>query len=265
MELAGKVVVVTGGASGLGAAITHAFSAAGADVIFCDLNAEAVCAVSAETGALGFCVDVTSETEIGRLCDSVYERRGVIDLWISNAGGSQARTLDSSDAQWEAEWKLNVLSHIYATRAVLPRMLLRGEGYLMQVASSVALAIQPDAIGYSATKRAALAVNEWISLAYRRRGIHVSVFCPQGMKTPMLFSGLESGQVASRMSLPEARSTDDAVSALIEGIRRERFLILLQERPLLEYRRKADDYDQWMEDRIDEYQEVANLIALERS
>ena len=136
---------------------------------------------------------------------------------------------------------------------------------LLQVASSVGLAIQPDALGYSATKRAAVAVNEWLALKYRREGINVSVFCPQGMKTPMLFAGLEAGSVASRMSLPEARSPEDAVDAVVEGLRKEQFLILLQERPLNEYRSKAVDYDKWMDDRIDEYLGVAALIASERN
>jgi NAD(P)-dependent dehydrogenase (short-subunit alcohol dehydrogenase family) len=264
MELEGKNVVVTGGASGLGEVMTRRFQAAGANVVFCDLDEAAIERVAAATSTVGLRTDVTVEADIRLLAQAAIRQMGQIDLWVSNAGGSIARPLDATDAQWEAEWKLNVLSHVYAARTVLPAMLERGQGYLLQVASSVGLAIQPDAIGYSATKRAAVAVNEWLSLRYRRQGIHVSVFCPQGMTTPMLFAGLDAGQVASRMSLPEARSPEDAVDAVIEGLRMERFLILLQDRPLDEYRRKAVDYDLWMEDRIDEYLGVAAVIASER-
>src|SRR5665647_370841 len=265
MELDSKVVVVTGGARGLGEVMTRRFSAAGAQVVFCDLDPEAIDRVAAEASATGLRADVTVEAEVRAVHDEAVDRLGQIDLWVSIAGGSVAKTLESSDTECEAEWKLNVLSHVYAARAVLPAMLKRGEGYLLQVASSVGLAIQPDALGYSATKRAAVAVNEWLALKYRREGINVSVFCPQGMKTPMLFAGLEAGSVASRMSLPEARSPEDAVDAVVEGLRKEQFLILLQERPLNEYRSKAVDYDKWMDDRIDEYLGVAALIASERN
>lgn len=258
MDLEGRVAVVTGAAGGLGLALAQRFAADGARLVLCDLDGAGVHEAADAVGALGVGADVTSETDVRELVGVAEAELGPVDLFCSNAGGGAGRDLHAGDEEWERGWKLNVLSHVYAARSVLPSMLDRGDGYLLQVVSSVALAIQPDALGYSATKRAALAVNEWLAIRYRPRGIGVSAFCPQGMLTPMLLRGLEQGTPSARIAAREAVTPEEAADAVALGIRDERFLILAQQRPLDELRRKGEDYDAWIRERSEEYLTEAN-------
>lgn len=262
MDLDGKVVVVTGGAGGLGRALAERFAAEGARLFLCDLDGDGARDAAAAVGGIGVRADVTVEADVRRLVTTAHDELGPVDLFCSNAGGAAGRDLDATDEEWERGWKLNVLSHVYAARAVLPVMLDRGSGYLLQVVSSVALAIQPDRLGYSATKRAALAVNEWLAIRYGHRGIRVSAFCPQGMLTPMLLQGLERGSASARIAAREAVTPAEAADAVARGVREERFLILAQQRPLDELRRKGDDYDAWVRERAEEY--FAELDAIDR-
>lgn len=253
MELDGKVVVITGAAGGLGQALAERFSELGARLVLCDLDGDQVSDVAARHSGIGLTADVTVEDDVRRVVATAAAEMGPVDLLCSNAGGASGRDLDAADDQWERGWKLNVLSHVYGARAVLPSMVERRSGYLLQVVSSVALAIQPDRLGYSATKRAALAVNEWLAIRYGHLGIQVSAFCPQGMTTPMLLRGLERGSPTARIAAREAVSPYEAADAVARGVEEERFLILAQRRPLEELRRKGENYDAWIAERAAEY------------
>lgn len=188
MRLDGKVAVVTGSGNGIGAAIARRFAAEGAKVVVTDIEPEAVERVSDEIGAPGIAVDITVEANVRAVAELARKTYGEVDVWLSNAGLAGRRDPESlqDDATWDVMWRLHVLSHLYAARAVLPSMLERGDGYLLQTASSVAFATQPDKLAYSVTKHGALSLSEWLAVHYRPRGIKVSCFCPGPMLTRML-------------------------------------------------------------------------------
>jgi NAD(P)-dependent dehydrogenase (short-subunit alcohol dehydrogenase family) len=174
MDLAGKVAVVTGAGNGIGEAIARRFAAEGVNVVVTDIDAAAVERVAAEIGAVGIPADVTNETHVLAIVAAAEKDLGPIDIWHSNAGvaGPRAPGELPDDPLWDRMWRLHVMSHVYAARAVLPSMVQRGNGYLLQTASSIALSTQVDKAAYAVTKRAALALSEWLALNYRPKGIN---------------------------------------------------------------------------------------------
>src|SRR5829696_2005292 len=187
MELQGRRAVVTGGASGIGRGLAEAFVAAGAaEVVIADLGAERVEAVAAEIGATGVAVDVGSERELTALIAEL-ERRAPVDLFCSNAGiNGAAGGPEVADEDWDRIWRINVMAHVWAARALLPGMLARGEGYLLNTASAAGLLTNPGLLPYSVTKHAAVAVAEWLAITYGDDGIRVSCLCPQLVDTPLV-------------------------------------------------------------------------------
>ena len=169
---------------------------------------------------------------------------GAIDLFCSNAGiGGGSGGIDTSDADWEHTWRVNVMAHVYAARAVLPGMLERGSGYLLQTASAAGLLTQIGSAPYAVTKHAAVAFAEWLAVTYGDRGIRVSCLCPQGVRTPML----DSASARVRGLLDESAIEPDAVAdAVIAGLADERFLILPHPEVAEYVRRKAADHDRWL-------------------
>jgi NAD(P)-dependent dehydrogenase (short-subunit alcohol dehydrogenase family) len=254
MELRHKVVVVTGGAGGIGAAMARRFAAEGAGaVVLADLDEAGAAAVADEVGragATGVAVhtDVAAEPEVRSLVGGVLERFGRIDLLCSNAGVAAGRGLDASDDDWERAWTVNVLAHVYAARAALPAMLERGEGYLLQTCSAAGLLTNPGDAPYTLTKHAAVAFAEWLSVTYGGAGIRVSALCPQGVRTPMLLGGLDAG-VPAAMAVAAAGGLlepEEVADAVVEGLAAERFLILPHPEVATYLRNKATDPDRWL-------------------
>jgi NAD(P)-dependent dehydrogenase (short-subunit alcohol dehydrogenase family) len=244
MVVRGKVVIVTGGARGIGAALCRRFAREGAAaVVVADFDPSAM-DVATEVGGLGLPVDVSLEADVIRLVHTTLDVFGRIDLLCSNAGISVEGTLETaSDADWERIWRVNVMSHVYAARAVLPSMLAAGGGYLLQTASAAGLLTQIGSAPYAVTKHAAVAFAEWLSVTYGDRGIGVSCLCPQGVRTQML----ERSPEAVRALLgAEALEADAVADSVIEGLADERFLILPNPQVAEFVRRKADDYDRWL-------------------
>lgn len=232
MELAGKHVVVTGAASGIGRACATRFAAEGARVVVADLDGERAQAVAAEIDAIGVRTDVSSEAEIGALIARAREQGGPIDLFFSNAGvpGPPGGPSQADDAGLQLAWDVNVMAHIRAARALLPAMLERGEGYLLSTASAAGLLTQLSALGYSVTKHAAVAVAEWLSITYADDGIKVSCLCPQGVRTPMLDLALSEDPIGSAPLVAGGLlDPDDVAATVVAGIGEERFLILPHE------------------------------------
>ena len=197
MKIQDKVVVVTGGANGIGRALCRRFAAEGArGVVVADLDTEGAATVAKEIGGLAVTTNVSSEADIVRLVAQTIEAFGPIDLFCSNAGiGGVAGGVEVSNDVWQQIWDVNVMAHIYAARAVLPGMLARGAGYLLHTASAAGLLTQVDAAPYSVTKHAAVAFAEWLSIAHGDAGIKVSCLCPQGVRTQMLLgAGWRAGE-----------------------------------------------------------------------
>jgi len=245
MQLGNKVVVVTGSGNGIGEAVARRFTAEGAKVVVTDIEADAVDRVATEMRTVGLAVDITTEDGVRAVAELARRTYGDIDVWFSNAGYSGPRQpgdLQDNDI-WQMTWQLHVMSHVYAAREVLPSMIERGAGYLLQTASNVALSTQMDKVTYSVTKHAALALAEWLAIHNRPKGIKVSCFCPGPMMTRMLRSNdFPDDHPVMKMALsPEA-----VAQVLVEGIAAEQFLILppgVTTQSLID---KGTDYEGWI-------------------
>jgi NAD(P)-dependent dehydrogenase (short-subunit alcohol dehydrogenase family) len=254
MDLRDRVVVVTGGGGGIGAAMARRFAAERARAVaVADLDqarAEAVAAEVERAGAAGLAsrTDVAAEAEVRALVDRVLARFERIDLFCSNAGLAFGRGLDASAADWERAWRVNVLAHVHAARAVLPSMLARGDGYLLQTCSAAGLLTNPGDAPYTLSKHAAVAFAEWLAITYGDRGIRVSAICPQGVRTPMLLDGLEEGSAAARAvaAAGELLEPEQVADVVVKGLAAERFLILPHPQFATYLRHKADDPDRWL-------------------
>jgi NAD(P)-dependent dehydrogenase (short-subunit alcohol dehydrogenase family) len=248
MELAGKVAVVTGGANGIGLALARRFAAEGArGITVVDRDADGVAGVAAELGArcLGLTADVSVEADLFHVVEATEERFGPIDLFCSNAGVGGGGDVDAPDELWQSVWDINLMAHVYAARAVLPSMLARGEGYLLNTASAAGLLTNIGNAPYSVTKHAAVGLAEWLAITYGDRGIKVSCLCPQGVRTNMLLGspGDPSTEVVLAQGAIEPEQLADAV---VEGLRAEPFLILPHPEVAEYVRRKAEDPDRWI-------------------
>jgi NAD(P)-dependent dehydrogenase (short-subunit alcohol dehydrogenase family) len=244
MKLADKVAVVTGGASGIGRALCRRFAAEGArGVVVADLDAGGAAQVAAEIGGLAVATDVSRESDVVHLVEQSTAAFGAIDLFCSNAGIILEGGVETSDEQWQRIWQINFMAHVYAARAVLPGMLARGEGYLLQTASAAGLLTQIGSAPYAVTKHAAVSLAEWLAVTYGDRGIRVSCLCPQGVRTNML-AHAEHGP--GRFLLDGALEPEQVADAVIAGLDEERFLILPHPEVREYFRRKADDYDRWL-------------------
>ncbi len=245
MKLDGTCVVVTGAASGIGASLARRFAAEGArGVVVSDRDVAGTERVAAEIGAAALAVpcDVTDEAQVRALIDTAEGRFGPIDLFCSNAGVIALGGPEASDAEWQLSLEVNVMAHVYAARVLVPRMLERGGGYLLQTASAAGLLTQLGSAPYSVTKHAALAFAEWLAITYGDAGLKVSVLAPQAVRTGMT-AGVVDGGVAGVDGMLEPNDVADAV---VQGIDAESFLILPHPQVLEYFRRKASDYERWI-------------------
>jgi NAD(P)-dependent dehydrogenase (short-subunit alcohol dehydrogenase family) len=249
MKLYGKCVVVTGAAGGIGAALARRFAAEGARaVVVADRDPNGIesvaGAINAETSseALASVCDVTKESELRELVSTTEARFGPIDLFCSNAGVISLGGADASDQDWRLSLDVNVMAHVYAARILVPVMIERGGGYLLQTASAAGLLTQLGSAPYSVTKHAALALAEWLAITYGDQGLKVSVLAPQAVRTAMT-AGVIDGGVAGVDGMLEP---DAVAEAVVAGLDAESFLILPHPQVLEYFRRKASDYERWL-------------------
>ncbi|MEX2292768.1 MAG: SDR family oxidoreductase [Acidimicrobiales bacterium] len=248
MELTDKVAFVTGGAGGIGRALCERFIAEGArGVAVIDLDASAAIEVAGELGpiAIGLGADVGNEAALIAAVRTIESRIGPIDLMVSNAGIGTMQGIDAPTEAWQQIWDVNVMAHVFAARAVIPGMVARGQGYILNTASAAGLLAQIGDAPYSVTKAAALAFAEWLAITYGDDGIKVSCLCPQGVNTNMVrqaASGASGGVViAQGLIEPEA-----VAEAVIAGLTAEQFLILPHPEVHEFVQRKAADPDRWL-------------------
>ncbi len=236
-----KVCVVTGGASGIGEAVARAYAAAGArGVVVADLNAEKLSKVAADIDGLAVPTDVSREADIQALIAAAEAKYGPVDVFYSNAGISRAGMESASDADWDLNWRIHVLSHVFAARVLVPGMLARGSGYLLNTASAAGLLTSMNSMAYGVTKSAAVSLAEHLAIQYGDRGIRVSVLCPQSVQT-----GMTSGR-------PGAASVDGVMTAaevaaiVLDAMEAERFMILSHETVHDYEQRKVSNRDRWL-------------------
>jgi NAD(P)-dependent dehydrogenase (short-subunit alcohol dehydrogenase family) len=244
VKVRGAVVVVTGGANGIGRALCERFAREGAAaVVVADVDGDAAAGVARRIGGTAARVDVARDAEVADLVGRTLDRHGRIDLFCSNAGiavdGDERTPLDD----WDRCWRVNVMAHVFAARAVVPHMLARGGGYLLQTVSAAGLLTHIQSATYAVTKHASLAFAEWLSVAYGDRGIRVSALCPQGVRTDMLRRAAAGGRT---FLLDTAIEPDEVAEAVVEGLAAERFLILPHPEVAEYVTRKALDYERWL-------------------
>ena len=230
---------------GIGRALCQRFAAEGARaVVVADLEFDKAQQVAAEIGGMAVKTDVSNEADIINLVKQATEQFGRIDLFCSNAGIiGKPGGAEVSNEDWQEIFGVNVMAHIYAARAVLPQMIERGEGYLLQTASAAGLLTQIGSAPYSVTKHAAVAFAEWLSITHAAQGIKVSCLCPQGVRTRMLLG--EDGQ-GENFLVAGSVSAEEVADGVIKGLAEERFLILPHPEVADYFQRKANDYDRWL-------------------
>ncbi len=248
MDVAGKVVVVTGGANGIGQALCETFHRAGAaKVVVADLDHARAEAVAKVVDGAAFQCDVAQENDIRNLIEETERRFGPIGLFCSNAGigggfdPMAENVAGSSDEPWARSWAIHVMAHVYAARHLVPRMKARGGGYFLNTISAAGLLSQVGSAAYSTTKHAAVGFAESLAIAHKAHGIRVSILCPQGVETNML-RGLPKGPQSGDGNLSAEQVARDA----LDGIAQETFLILPHPQVLGYMRKKTENYDRWI-------------------
>lgn len=244
MRVAGKVVVVTGAARGIGRALAERFIGEGAQsVVASDIDRGALAATAEAIGAFPYAADVTAEAEVNGLIAATEDRFGPIDLFCSNAGISHPGGTEIANFDFDRVFDVNYRSQLYAARNLVPKMTARGEGYLLNTASAAGLLTQIGSLAYAVSKHAAVALAEWLSVTHGHEGLRVSVLCPQGVLTRLLLG--EHGERDNFLT-PGAIAPSEVADAVIEGLRDERFLILPHPEVAEYIRRKTSDYDRWI-------------------
>jgi len=262
MEISQRVAVVTGGGSGVGRSLCLALARQGAaGVVVADLDGDTAAKVAAEIEAEGnraiaVPADVAAEADVQALVARATDEFGPIDLFCSNAGIIVGGGIELPDADWTRMWAVNVQSHIYVARAVLPAMLARGSGYLMLTASAAGLLTQLGSAPYAVTKHAAVALAEWLSITYGDQGLTVSCLCPQAFTSNLLATsrrqvGTAEPAAGSGVGSPQAAvdgvlTADQVARTVLAGVADERFLILPHPEVATYERRRSDDRERWL-------------------
>jgi NAD(P)-dependent dehydrogenase (short-subunit alcohol dehydrogenase family) len=253
MELAGKVVMVTGASSGIGRALARRFHAEGASTVaIADRDRDGLNAVAAELNAIrpgsAMCVphDVSNAAEVTAAIDTVEKAVGIIDLYFANAGVALGTDLETTDADWDLALGINVKAHYFAARRLMPAWIARGDGYFCSTASAAGLLSQIGSAPYSVTKHAAVALAEWISITYGDQGVKVSCLCPQGVNTNMLNGDIQTAGAAAVRAGGNVLEPEDVARVAVDIIRNETFLILPHPEVLTYAQRKTGDYDRWL-------------------
>lgn len=248
MELAEKHVVVTGGAGGIGSALLRRFAAEGTRaLVVADREIEPARDLAREIGGLAIELDAGREESVRALVRHASEANGPIDVFVSNAGVPGAMGgPETADEVWEEAWRVNVMAHVWAARALLPQMLARGEGYLINTASAAGLLTQVSSLVYSVTKHAAVSLAEWMAIEYADDGVLVSCVCPQGVRTPMLEAAMREPKAAAALASGGLIEPEDVAEAVVRGIREERFLILPHENVAGFMALKGSEPERWL-------------------
>lgn len=243
MQLTDKVVVVTGGGSGIGAALARRFAKESPSaLIVADIDIEAARAVAVDIGAVAVLTDVSDPEANRELIEGTEDHFGPIDLFCANAGIGTVGDEQSDLTVWDRMWDINVMSHVHAARHLVPSWLARGEGYFLATVSAAGLLTNLKAAQYSVTKHAALAFAEWLSVTYGDSGIKVSALCPQFVNTPLLAESEAFKALGGNHTL----EPEDVANAVIDGIGTESFLILPHPEVEKYFQNKASDYDRWL-------------------
>ncbi len=245
MKLEGKTAVVTGAGSGIGRALVVRFKEEGAKhVVSVDINPKSAEQTAGLIGDLSMEADVSSENDVIRVIDNTEEQVGPIDLFCSNAGIGLGRDLyTATNEDWQVSWDINVMSHVYAARHLVPRMIRRGGGYFLNTASAAGVLNQIGSATYGVTKHAAVGFGEWLAIHHKHEGIKVSMLCPQAVRTAMYRQGTDSSAAAGVDGVMEP---EELAGVVIRELEKETFMILPHPVVLEYMRNKTSNYDRWI-------------------
>jgi NAD(P)-dependent dehydrogenase (short-subunit alcohol dehydrogenase family) len=249
VEVNDRNVVVTGAGSGIGAALARRFAAERPRaLVLADVNLEAVQGVAQEVDGVAVQTDVGREEEIVQLIAQARETGGPVDVFFSNAGipGPDGGPPEAAEEEWDRAWRVNVMAHVWAARALVPEMVERGDGYLLSTASAAGILTQVGALVYSVTKHAAVAVAEWLAITYGDSGVKVSCLCPMGVRTPMLEMALGDPIGSAALLQDELLEPEDVAEAVVAGMREERFLIFPHPQLAKYMTFKASENERWL-------------------
>jgi NAD(P)-dependent dehydrogenase (short-subunit alcohol dehydrogenase family) len=246
MDPRGRIAVVTGAAGGIGGALVRALVDAGAEtVVATDVRSDGL---PEGEHVVARPLDVGDEAATVALVHEIEESFGPVDLWFANAGIGGGGGADAPDAAWERQWRVNVMAHVYAARALLPGWIARGEGHLVTTASMAGILTSLGDGVYAATKHAALGFAEWLAITHAEQGVKVSCVCPGAVDTPMLrgSSGGDPAKAAAVIGGGEVLSADEAAARVVAAVRDDAFFIYTHPELKLYVERKADDPDRWI-------------------
>jgi NAD(P)-dependent dehydrogenase (short-subunit alcohol dehydrogenase family) len=250
LDLKGQCVVVTGGGHGIGRALAERFAAEGAKVVVADINGPRAEKVAHRIEGLAVPGDVASPEAIGALVERAVDAFGPVRVFCSNAGITGSFGLDSTLEQIDEITRVNLLAHVWAAQAVVPAMLEHGGGHLVQTLSSAALLAGAAPMGYTFTKFGALGFAEWAQLTYGDRGIKVTCLCPNLVNTGMIGRNEDDEAAGTAHKLPEGLGDvvepEECAEQTLAAMREGRFLVLPHPQVGRSFRRKAEDYDQWL-------------------
>lgn len=242
MKIKDKNIVITGGASGIGKALAERFHAEGAKgITVADLQEGPLTEVAASVNGIAVPCDVTRESDILNVIAKAEDAFGPIDIFVSNAGIARYGWEESPDEIWNLNWNIHVMAHVWAARALAPKMIANGGGYLLNTASAAGLLSQVDSATYAVSKHAAVAFAETMAIRYGDKGIRVSVLCPQQVRTAMT-EGHEDNVAAVDGTMEPEELADHVVASMDK----EEFLILPHPQVLTYMQRKSGDYDRWL-------------------
>jgi NAD(P)-dependent dehydrogenase (short-subunit alcohol dehydrogenase family) len=242
-DLKGAGVVITGGGGGIGSAMARRFAAAGARVVVADIDGDAVAEVARQTGGVAVTGDAASEIGIRRLIGAAIDELGAIDLYCANAGVAPEGGPEAGEVCWAQAWDVNVMAHVRAAELLLPAWLERGRGRFLATVSAAGMLTMLGSAPYAVTKHGALAFAEWLSIAYRHRGITVQALCPQGVRTGMLTG---AGPGARFLVAPTAISPEEVAETVIAAFADDRFLILPHPEIADYYQARAANTGRWI-------------------
>jgi NAD(P)-dependent dehydrogenase (short-subunit alcohol dehydrogenase family) len=255
VDLSDRCAIVTGGGHGIGRALVEALAGRGAKVVVGDVNMPRAEKVAARVNGIAVPCDVGDPEAVASLVARAEAAFGPVEVFASNAGftddPSAGYAALPNDVRRIVD--VNLLAHVWAVQAVLPGMLERGRGWLVQTISSAALITGPSGMGYTLTKHGALGFAEWVALNYRHRGISVTCLCPNAVNTGMLGrneddeTGTARPDPALLAVLGDIVEPEECAAMTLDAMAAGRFLVLPHPRVGDSFRRKATDYDEWLD------------------
>lgn len=252
MNLEGKVVIITGAAKGIGAALaTSCLQAGVSGLLIADQDAAAIHSRQTELNrdnprVLAQVCDVRHCVEVEALVATAIENWGRVDVFFSNAGVMQSGDIHADSAQWQFAWDVNVMGHVNCAQAVIPSLLRQGGGYFVLTASAAGLLTALGAAPYAVTKHASVALAEWLSITYGKEGVVVSALCPAAVDTEMLAAAASGNTASAVKSGGTVISPEQVARITLQAMQEERFLILTHPEVQTFSDRKHSDLDGWL-------------------